>query len=78
MCILFVYTLLKVVSHYDLSVLSVSVLGFQKNVDWVWGGLSSIQFFWIFLNYANPPMILSRRLCAGCRPDGVVLHIDEQ
>ena len=29
MCILFVYTLLKVVSHYDLSVLSMSVMGFR-------------------------------------------------
>ena len=31
MCILFVYTLLKVVSYYDLSILSMSVMGFQKN-----------------------------------------------
>ena len=30
MCILSVYTLLKVVSYYDLSVLSMSVMGFQK------------------------------------------------
>ena len=30
MCILFVYTLLKVVGHYDLSVLSMSVMDFQK------------------------------------------------
>ena len=30
MCILFVYTLLKVVSYYDLSVLSMSVLGLEK------------------------------------------------
>ena len=30
MCILFVYSLLNVVSHYDLSVLSMSVMGFQK------------------------------------------------
>ena len=33
MCIMFVYTLLKVVSYYDLSVLSISVIGFKKNVD---------------------------------------------
>ena len=34
MCILFVglYTLLKVVSYYDLSVLSMSVMGFQKKI----------------------------------------------
>ena len=32
-----VYFLLKVVSHYDWSVLSMSVMGFQKNV-WIGGG----------------------------------------
>ena len=30
MCILSVHTLLKVVGYYDLSVLSTSVMGFQK------------------------------------------------
>ena len=30
MCILSVYALLKVVGYYDLSVLSMSVMGFQK------------------------------------------------
>ena len=30
MCILFVYSLLKVVSHCDLSVLSMSVMGYSK------------------------------------------------
>ena len=34
MCILFVYTLLKVVGYYDLSVLSSSVTGFQKKFGW--------------------------------------------
>ena len=34
MCILFVYTLLKVVSYYDLSVLSMSVMGFQEQFGW--------------------------------------------
>ena len=37
MCILSVYTLLKVVGYYDLSVLSMSVMGFQKKV-WMGGG----------------------------------------
>ena len=32
MCILSVHTLLKVVGYYDLSVLSMSVMGFQKKV----------------------------------------------
>ena len=38
MCILSVNTLLKVVSYYDLSVLSMSVMGFQKKVGWRVGG----------------------------------------
>ena len=37
MCILSEYTLLKVVGYYDLSVLSISVMGFPKNV-WTGGG----------------------------------------
>ena len=37
MYILSVYTLLKVVGYYDLSVLSMSVMGFQKKV-WMGGG----------------------------------------
>ena len=31
MCILSLYTLLKVVGYYDLSVLSISVMGFHTN-----------------------------------------------
>ena len=38
MCILSVYTLLKVVGYYDLSVLSMSVMGFQKKKVWIEGG----------------------------------------
>ena len=34
MCILFVYTVLKVVNYYDLTVLSMSVRGFKtKSLD---------------------------------------------
>ena len=58
------YTLLKVVSYYDLSVLSMSVMCFQKKFGrgggvggWV-GGVSSIQvffkFFLIFLTLQSP------------------------
>ena len=59
MCILSVYTLLKVVGYYDLSVLSMSVMGFQqKKFGWGWvGGVSSIQFcldFWKKFNFAKP------------------------
>ena len=54
MCILFVYTLLKVVSYYDVSVLSMSVMGFQqKNLDgggWV-GRVNSIQVYFGFLEF---------------------------
>ena len=50
MCILSVYTLLKVVGYYDLSVLSMSV--FKKKFGWGWvGGLSSIQFCLGFLEF---------------------------
>ena len=48
MCILSVYTLLKVVGYYELSVLSTSVICLKVWIGWV-GGASSIQvFFWIF------------------------------
>ena len=38
MCILSLYILLNVVGYYDLSVLSVSVTGFQKKFGWGWVG----------------------------------------
>ena len=42
-------TLLKVVSYYYLSVLSMSVMGFQKKVWMGWvGGVSSIQVYFGF------------------------------
>ena len=37
MCILFAFALIKVVSHYDLSVLSMSAMGFKKKLDGVGG-----------------------------------------
>ena len=43
----FCYTLLKVVGYYDLSVLSMSVMGFQKKFGWRkggWGELYPILF----------------------------------
>ena len=55
MCILFAYTLLKVVSYYDTSVLSMSVMGFQKKFVWRVGGVSSIGFYFLkFFNFAKP------------------------
>ena len=55
-----VYTLLKVVGYYDLSVLSMSVMGFQTNKK-VWmgcvGGVSSIQLYFgilFFLTLQSP------------------------
>ena len=53
MCILSVYTLLKVVGYYDWSILSMSVMGFRKKVWMGMGGVSSIQFFWDFRNFFN-------------------------
>ena len=47
MCILFVYTLLNVVGHYDLSVLSTSVISFQKKCV-CRRGLALSIFFGIF------------------------------
>ena len=51
MCILYV----KVVGFDDFSVLSMSVMGFQKKkFGWGWvGGVSSIQFVLDFLNFFN-------------------------
>ena len=53
MCILSEYTLIKVVGYYDLSVLSMSVMSLKKKkFGWGWvGGVSSIQFFWGFLEF---------------------------
>ena len=51
-------TLLKVVGYYDLSVLSMSVMGFQKKFGWRvggWGELYPIFLdFWNLFNFANP------------------------
>ena len=50
-CVFCLYTLLKVVNDYDLNVLSMSVMGFQKrrSLDGVdgWGELHP-SVFWIF------------------------------
>ena len=47
MCILCVYNMsLKDVSHYDLSVLSMSVIGSQKKCGWV--GLALPRFIGFF------------------------------
>ena len=59
MWILCVNRIIKVVSHYDLSVLSTSVMGFQNKV-WIWvcvGGVRSIQSWDVlnfFLTFAKP------------------------
>ena len=46
-CVFCLYTLLKVVGYYDVSVLSMSVMGFQQQqkFGWGWVGVSPIQFF---------------------------------
>ena len=56
MCILFIYyTLLKVVSHYDVSVMFVSVMGFQKSLGGG-GGEINLVFFEKILTLQNPLM----------------------
>ena len=53
-CVFCLYTLLKVVGYYDLSVLSMSVMGFQTKVWMGWvGGVSSIQIIILFCNVFN-------------------------
>ena len=63
MRIVYVYTLLKVITYYDLSVLSMSVVGFQqKKFGWGGGvgGVSCIQVFfldfWKLFSFAKPLM----------------------
>ena len=59
-CLYRPYTLIKVVGYYDLRVLSMSVMGFQKSLDgggWVrgWSELYPIVFyFFIFLTLQIP------------------------
>ena len=54
MCILCVNT-----SHYDLSVLSLSVMGFQKKFGYGWlGGVSYIKLFGTFFIFAKKLMLL--------------------
>ena len=57
-CVFCLYTFLKVVGYYDLSVLSMSVMGFQKKFGWGWvGGVSPIQFllgFFELFNFTKP------------------------
>ena len=48
------YTLVKVVSHYGLSALLMSVMGFQKRtLDRVVGEVTYIQVFFKFVNFAK-------------------------
>ena len=58
-----VHTLLKVVGYYDLSVLSMSVMGFKKKKldGGGWVGSAIQVFFGNFLNFFNfaKPLILS-------------------
>ena len=48
----------KVVGYYDLSVLSMSVMGFQKK-KFGWGS----KFFWHFFNFAEPLILYHRGTC---------------
>ena len=52
MRVLFVYALLKVVGHYDFSVLSLSAMGFQKKLDRT--ELSPVFVWDFFVNFTKP------------------------
>ena len=54
-----VVTLLKVVGYYDLSVLSMSLMGFQPKKVWIWGELypSLFWIFGIFLTLQSPLLL---------------------
>ena len=58
MFILFVNALLKVVSYYDLCVLSMSGMGFKQKSLGGWGELYPV-LFWNFPNFARPLRYLS-------------------
>ena len=65
-------------SNCDLSVLAVSLMGFQKK-NWIggWvGGLSSIQFFWDFWNFFNfaKPLTAIRPFYEMSMPGEVKYH----
>ena len=84
MCILFVYTLLKVVSHYDVSVLYMSVMGFHKKSlngemgEWDEVYPSLFLDFWNFFNFAKPLTRCSKwkKLLLMARITGLLmLHI---
>ena len=70
MCIL-LYILLKVVSYYDLNVLSISVMGFQKKV-WMgvggWGEFyPSLFFIFLFFLTLHRPLLQNmHHLLAPC------------
>ena len=64
MCILSVLALLKVVGYYDLSVLSMSVMGFPKKV-WICELYTNLfGIFGIFFNFAKP---LTDSECIGVK-----------
>ena len=83
MCIMFVYnyTLLKVVSYYDLNVLSVSVMGFQKKFGWAVGGSGELypdlfQIFGICLTLQSSlPCIINCALASAVSTPLLATHV---
>ena len=77
MCILSVYTLLKVVGYYDLSVLPMSVMGFQKKFGWGFSGWSELYpVFFGFLdlfNFAKPLSPLHSGLRVRLPPENALV-----
>ena len=82
-CVLCLYiqcTLLKVVSYYDLSVLSMSVIGFQKKkFGWGWvDGVSSIQVYFGFLEFFNfaKPLKVAKIFFYFSMAHGISSHVN--
>ena len=61
------FSLLKVVSYNDLTILSMSVMGFQKKFGWGVGVLGELYpvVFWIFFNVTKSLSLLSEILQTG-------------
>ena len=63
----YIFCLLKVVSYYDLSVLSMSLMGFQKKLDRVWvGGWGKLSLsLYLALSLSLSLSLVGGAICAA-------------
>ena len=77
MCILSVYTLLKVVGYYDLSVLSMSVMiSPKKSLDGGWGMGGWSELYPIFFGFLE--FCLTLRSCSPLLLDGSRVSVPQE